>query len=77
MTDATLTQNSLSRTSIQDRVPFSDMRAFSALFTTYCTDFERVADFYAGDWQDPAARRAAAERAAEHARDRDTLVDVL
>ena len=70
MTDAILTQ-------IRDRVPFSDMRAFSNLFTTYCTDFERVAAYYAGDWQDPAARRTAAERAAHHPRDRAALVEVL
>ncbi len=53
------------------------MQAFPALFTTYGTDFARVAPFYAGDWQDPTARADAAQQAAQHTRDRNTLADVL
>lgn len=59
------------------RLPYASMQAFPALFTTYCTDYSRVAAYYAGDWRDPDARRTAADRAAAHVRDRDTLADVL
>jgi len=59
------------------RVPFTRMQGFPALFTTYCTDYDRLAGFFAGDWRDPAARRRAAERAARHPRNRDLLADVL
>jgi bacillithiol biosynthesis cysteine-adding enzyme BshC len=53
------------------------MQHFPALFTQYCTDYDAVADFYAGDFRTPAARRAAASRAAAHERDREMLADVL
>ncbi|MCH8962810.1 MAG: bacillithiol biosynthesis BshC [Bacteroidetes bacterium] len=59
------------------RVPFDRMPAFPALFTTYCTDYDRLAAFYAGDWRRPEARRQAADRAAAHPRDRNLLADVL
>ncbi|MFQ5569095.1 MAG: bacillithiol biosynthesis cysteine-adding enzyme BshC [Rhodothermales bacterium] len=59
------------------RVPFATMSAFSALFTTYCADYDRLAAFYEGDWQSVEARRNAADRAAAHTRDRETLVEVL
>jgi len=55
----------------------ADLGAFPALFVDYCTNFEAVADFYAGDWQDPAARQKAAREAAQRPSDRDTLADVL
>ena len=59
------------------RVPFDRLPAFPALFTTYCTDYDRLAAFYAGDWRCPEARRQAADRAAAHPRDRNLLADVL
>jgi bacillithiol biosynthesis cysteine-adding enzyme BshC len=59
------------------RVPFADMQRFPALFTDYCTNFDAVADFYAGDFRAPADRAAAAERAASYTRDRGSLADVL
>jgi len=59
------------------RLSLDAMRHFPALFTQYCTDYDVVADFYAGDFRAPAARRAAADRAAAHERDREMLADVL
>ncbi|MEX0822124.1 MAG: bacillithiol biosynthesis cysteine-adding enzyme BshC [Rhodothermales bacterium] len=59
------------------RIPFSEMDDFSTLFRDYCTGFDALSSFYAGDYRAPAARRAAVERAAAHERDRDTLADVL
>ncbi|MDX1546450.1 MAG: bacillithiol biosynthesis cysteine-adding enzyme BshC [Rhodothermales bacterium] len=59
------------------RLPFDRFRSFSSLFTTYCTDYDRLAAFYAGDWRSPEARRAAAERTAAHPRDHAALADVL
>lgn len=59
------------------RVPLADVNAFPRLVQTYCTDYEAVAGFYAGDFRDPAARRAAAERAAAYDRDREALVEIL
>jgi bacillithiol biosynthesis cysteine-adding enzyme BshC len=55
----------------------ADLGAFPDLFVDYCTDYDAVADFYAGDWRDPGARRAAADRAAGRPVDRDALADVL
>ena len=59
------------------RVPFERMPAFSTLFTTYCTDYDRLAAFYSGDWRSPEARRQAAARTAARPRDRNLLADVL
>ena len=51
--------------------------AFPDLFVDYCTAFDAVSDFYAGDWRDPSARRTAADAAARRPADRDALADVL
>ncbi len=59
------------------RVPFSALPAFPDLFATYCSRYETVADFYAGDFRSVEARRAAADRAAAMNRDRETLVGIL
>jgi bacillithiol biosynthesis cysteine-adding enzyme BshC len=59
------------------RVPFDRMPGFSALYTTYCADYDRLAAFYSGDWRSPEALRQAADRAASHPRNRDRLADVL
>ena len=59
------------------RLSFDRMSAFPKLFTTYCTDYDRLAAFYAGDWRSPEARRQAADRASAHPRDRTLLADVL
>ena len=59
------------------RLPFEDFGAFTALFKTYVTDFDRLSGFYAGDWRSPDARRTAARRAAEHARDHEALARIL
>ncbi|NBC17702.1 MAG: bacillithiol biosynthesis cysteine-adding enzyme BshC [Bacteroidetes bacterium] len=58
-------------------VPFADLPGFPDLFTTYCTDYARVADYYAADWRSPDDRRAAADRAAHHPRNRARLAEIL
>ncbi|MFB6099278.1 MAG: bacillithiol biosynthesis cysteine-adding enzyme BshC [Salinibacter sp.] len=59
------------------RVSPADLDAFPDLFVDYCTNFEAVSDFYAGDWRNVDARRDAADAAARRPADRDTLADVL
>jgi bacillithiol biosynthesis cysteine-adding enzyme BshC len=59
------------------RVPFDALHAFSPLFQHYTQHFDTLAGFYAGDFQQVEARRAAAERAATWPRDREMLVAVL
>ena len=59
------------------RAPFADLGAFPDLFVDYCTHFDAVTDFYAGDWQDLSARREAADAAARRPVDRDALADTL
>ena len=59
------------------RLPLEAVQRFPTLFTQYCTDYAALADFYAGDFRAPSARRAAADRAADHPRDRERLADVL
>ena len=59
------------------RVSPDDLGTFPDLFVDYCTHFDTVADIYAGDWQDIAARREAADAAARRPADRDALADVL
>lgn len=60
-----------------ESISYESLRAFSDLFAAYCTDFSELADHFAGDWRAPEARRKAADRAAAHERDRETLVEVL
>lgn len=59
------------------RLPPDDLGAFPDLFVDYCTRFDAVSDFYAGDWQDLAARQEASDAAARRPADRDELADVL
>ena len=59
------------------RLPFEAFRSFSPLFRDYCSRYEVLSDYFAGDFRDPDERRKAAERAAATERDRDTLADVL
>lgn len=59
------------------RVSLAELGAFPDLFVDYCTKFDAVADFYAGNWQAPGARREAADVAAQRPVDRDVLADVL
>jgi bacillithiol synthase len=58
-------------------VAFERLKGFSALFNAYCTDFERVASFFATDFRSADQRSEAAARAAAHPRDRKVLVEVL
>ena len=59
------------------RQPLADVPAVPDLVTTYCTDYDAVAKYYAGNPFAAADRAAAAERAAAHPRDREQLVEVL
>lgn len=59
------------------RLSLDAVQHFPTLFTQYCADYDAVADFYAGDFRVPAARREAADRAAAHERDRQMLAEVL
>mgnify|MGYP006279785147 CR=1 FL=1 len=59
------------------RCPPTDLGAFPDLFVDYCTDFDAVADFYAGDWRDVETRKKVAQRAAARPVDRDAVADVL
>ncbi len=59
------------------QVPFDAFRSFSDLFATYCSDYDALARYYAGDFRSPDARAAAADRVADHARVRDAVADVL
>ncbi len=60
-----------------ETLPFDALRAFPQLFADYCTHAEALQARFAGRWSSAADRRAAADRAAAYARDRDTLADVL
>jgi len=59
------------------RIPYTSLHSFPPLFQTYCTDYDAVASFYAGDFRSADARAEAARRAADHPRDRETLADIL
>ena len=56
---------------------FSKLPAFSALFQSYTSDFERLAHWYNGDYRTLDGRKAAAERAAAYPRNREALADAL
>lgn len=59
------------------RCPPADLEAFPKLFLDYCTNYDAVAEFYPGDWREPAVRRTAAEQAAERPVNRDAVANVL
>lgn len=60
-----------------DRRPFSDLSGFGSLFTTYCDDFDQVAEFYPRDYRSPDDLVRAAEVAAAYPRNRALLVAQL
>lgn len=59
------------------RRSFEAFDSFSPLFRDYCSRYESLSEFFAGDFRDPDARREAAERSVAVDRDRETLADVL
>lgn len=59
------------------RVPFSRFKGFPALFQDYSGDFERLSEFYAGDFRDRSERVRAVERATAVERDRAPLAEVM
>ncbi len=58
-------------------ISFADLHGFSALFRDYCTRYEALSDYFAGDWREAAERARAADRAAALDRDRHALADAL
>lgn len=60
-----------------ERISFTDLHGFSALFRDYCTRYEALSDYFAGDWREAAERVRAADRAAAANRDRHALADAL
>ena len=60
-----------------ERISFTDLHGFSTLFRDYCTNYEALSDYFAGDWSRSEERARAVERAAAFDRDRDTLADAL
>lgn len=58
-------------------VAYTSLASFSDLFTAYCTDFEALSPYYAGDFRSAADRARIATQVAAHSRDRDTLFEVL
>lgn len=62
---------------MQCRVPFSRLSGFSELFQTYCADYGRLADWYAGDWRTLDAYRDVASRVDARSLPRDTIADLL
>ena len=43
-------------------VPYARLRGFPVLFSTYCTRWEHLAEFYAEDWRDEASYRTLADQ---------------
>ena len=59
------------------RIAFDRISAFPRLFQTYCSNYETLSEFYAGDFRDPEVRQQIAARAVKPERDREALADVL
>ena len=60
-----------------ERIPFSDLHGFSALYRDYCTRYEALSKYFPGDWRRAAERTNAADRAVSLDRDRNALADAL
>ncbi|PEN13704.1 bacillithiol biosynthesis cysteine-adding enzyme BshC [Longibacter salinarum] len=59
------------------RISLSSLNAFPDLFVDVAERRESALRFYDGDWKDPAARKAKADRVAAQPADRDVLADAL
>ncbi len=59
------------------RILFSELDAFSALFLTYTEKYQALAPYFSGEYSNPRALETAAKYAAEVDRDRDTLAGIL
>ncbi|GMQ82528.1 MAG: bacillithiol biosynthesis cysteine-adding enzyme BshC [Rhodothermia bacterium] len=60
-----------------DRLPYSDFKSFSSLFTAYASDFDSVAGYFTGDYRDPRQRGQIAQQVADQFDHRNELVEVL
>lgn len=58
-------------------VPFSSLRGFPDLFSTYCSDFEDVASHFAGDFRSRSAQAESAKRRADFVSHRREVVEAL
>ena len=60
-----------------ERLPYSEFKSFSRLFTTYTSDFDSVAGYFSGDYRDPRQRGQIAQQVADQFNHRRQLVEVL
>ncbi len=60
-----------------ERLPFSDFKSFSRLFSTYAGEFDPLASFFAGDFRDPRQRGQIALQVADQFELREELVEIL
>ncbi|MCZ6756988.1 MAG: bacillithiol biosynthesis BshC, partial [Bacteroidetes bacterium] len=60
-----------------DRLPYSDFKSFSRLFTTYAGGFDSVSGYFTGDFRDPRQRGQIAKQVSDQFDHRKELVSVL
>ncbi len=58
-------------------IPFEQMPGFTKLFVDYCTDFRKLAPFYAADFRDPNGYGEIADHILGYRRDQTLLADTL
>ncbi len=59
------------------RLPFSDFKSYSRLYSTYAGQFDPLASFFAGDFRDPRQRGQIALQVADQFEERKELVEIL
>lgn len=64
-------------TSASNAVSFEALKGFPKLFRTYCHDYPRLDEFYAGDFRDASVRGQVAARRAASPANREKLANVL
>ncbi|NND73270.1 MAG: bacillithiol biosynthesis cysteine-adding enzyme BshC [Rhodothermales bacterium] len=62
---------------VKSQISYRDLKAFPELFAAYCSDYQRLGEYYAGDPYETSSLDAAIERTLQVPRDRTTLVEVL
>ncbi len=60
-----------------DRLPYSDFKSFSRLFTAYAGDFDSVSGYFTGDFRDPRQRGQIAKQVSDQFDHRKELASVL
>jgi len=61
----------------QNSIPYSGIKGISRLFSTYTSDFDQLADYYAGDWRKEQSFQSVAKKLTDNPVNRQVLVDVL